>query len=65
MVDGCGKRLRALLRDHGWELQRQGRGDHEIWHDPATGRRVTLDRGTRARGTALAILKQAGIKVPL
>lgn len=62
MVDGFGKRLRVLLREHGWRLLRQGKGDHEVWHNPATGRRVTLDRGTRARGTAQTILKQAGIE---
>ncbi len=65
MVDGFGKRLRQLLREHGWELLRHGKGDHEVWYNPATKRRVTLDRGTRARGTALSILKKASIKADL
>ena len=65
MVDGFGKRLRLLLTQHGWRLLRSGRGDHEIWYNPATGRKVTLDRGTRARGTAIDILKKAGIKEKL
>lgn len=65
MVDGYGKRLRLLLRQNGWELHRRGKGDHEIWIDPATGRKVTVDRGTRARGSALSILKKAGIKADL
>lgn len=65
MVDGFGKRLRLLLREHGWEFLRRGRGDHEIWHNPVTGDRVTLDRGTRAVGTAYSILKKVGIKSKL
>lgn len=65
MVDGYGKRLRQLLSQHGWELRRHGNGDHEIWWDPATGRKVTLDRGSQARGLALSILKRAGIKADL
>ena len=65
MVDGFGKRLRQLLREHGWELKRRGKGDHEVWWNPVTGARVTLDRGSRAKGTALATLKQAGIRADL
>lgn len=62
MVEGYGKLLRAILHEHGWTLHRHGKGDHEIWIDPKTGRTVSLDRGTRSRNTALRTLKQAGIK---
>lgn len=65
MVEGYGKRLRDILREHGWILHRHGKGDHEIWIDPATGRSVSLDRGTRSRNTALRTLKQAGIRTRL
>jgi len=46
-------------------LLRHGKGDHEVWINDATDRRVSLDRGTRSRKTALRILKQAGIKAKL
>ena len=61
MVEGYGKLLRGILADNGWEYLCHAKGDHEIWTNPATGRRVSLDRGTRPRKTAMRILKQAGI----
>jgi predicted RNA binding protein YcfA (HicA-like mRNA interferase family) len=60
VVEGYGKLLRRLLKENGWTLLRYGKGDHEIWTNPATGRSVSLDRGTRSRGTAKRILKAAG-----
>lgn len=61
MVDGYGKALIRILRKHGWKLLRPGKGDHEIWLSPDGERKVAIDRGTRSRYTALAILKDAGI----
>lgn len=65
MVEGYGKLLRSILTENGWRLLRHGKGDHEVWIDDETGRRVSLDRGTRSRKTALRILKQVGIKAKL
>jgi predicted RNA binding protein YcfA (HicA-like mRNA interferase family) len=50
-----------LLRENGYELKRQGRGDHEIWWNRKTGRRLIVDRKLRSRFTANGILKEAGI----
>lgn len=50
-----------ILHDASYELKRQGKGDHQIWWNPKTGVRLTLDLGIKSRGTANAILKQAGI----
>ncbi len=50
-----------LLREHGYELKRQGRGDHEIWWNPRTGVSLTVDRKLKSRFTANGILKEAGI----
>ncbi|HZQ13573.1 MAG TPA: type II toxin-antitoxin system HicA family toxin [Pseudolabrys sp.] len=50
-----------LLREHGYELKRQGRGDHEIWWNPHTGVSLTVDRKLKSRFTANGILKEAGI----
>ena len=50
-----------LLRDAGFELKRQGRGDHEIWWNAKTGVRVTVDRKLSSRFTANGILNEAGL----
>ncbi len=51
-----------LLRDAGYEFKRQGRGDHEIWWNPRTGVRVTVDRKLISKFTANGILKEAGLQ---
>jgi hypothetical protein len=48
-----------LRRDAGYELKRQGRGDHEIWWNPRTNVHVTVDRKLKSRFTANGILKEA------
>jgi hypothetical protein len=53
--------LIQLLRQHGFEFKRQGRGDHEIWWNPKTGVRLAVDRKLRSRFTANGILKEAGL----
>ncbi len=54
-------RLKEILREHGCKLEREGRGDHEIWHSPLTDRRFPVDHKILSRHTANAVLKQAGI----
>jgi predicted RNA binding protein YcfA (HicA-like mRNA interferase family) len=51
-----------LLRAKGYEFKRQGRGDHEIWWNPHTGIRVTVDRKLKSKFTANGILKEAGLQ---
>lgn len=51
-----------LLRDAGYEFKRQGRGDHEIWWNPQSGVRVTIDRKLASKFTANGILKEAGLQ---
>jgi len=53
--------LIRLLRENGYEFKRQGRGDHEIWWNPETGIRVTIDKKLTSRFTANGILKEAGL----
>jgi hypothetical protein len=62
MGGSYGRELKRILLDHGCHFVRHGKGDHEIWFSPITNLHVTLDVGTRKRFTAMAILKQAGIK---
>ena len=55
------KATRKALAGAGWELLRHAKGDHEIWHDPRTGQKVTVDGNMKSRHTANAILKKAGL----
>jgi predicted RNA binding protein YcfA (HicA-like mRNA interferase family) len=50
-----------LLKESGYEFKRPGRGDHEIWWNPRTGVRVTVDRSLKSRFNANGILKEAGL----
>ncbi len=62
MVQGYYSQLAKLLRANGCTFVRSGKGDHEIWHSPLTGRNIAVDRGVMSRHTANAVLKQAGIR---
>ncbi|MGD9656470.1 MAG: type II toxin-antitoxin system HicA family toxin [Methylocystis sp.] len=54
--------LRDLLRAAGGIMVRQGKGSHEIWNSPLTGRSFAVPIGIPSRHTANAILRQAGLK---
>lgn len=64
MVEGYGKLVNRILRDHRFEKLRSGKGDHEVWWNPETKHQVTFDSGTRS-ASPRETLKQAGIKVRL
>ncbi len=54
------------LKKAGFVFDRQAKGSHEIWYNPATKRRTTVPNhpGVDIRkGTLKAILKEAGISV--
>jgi predicted RNA binding protein YcfA (HicA-like mRNA interferase family) len=53
--------LLELLLKAGCALVRQGRGSHEIWRSPTTGRNFPVPVGVASRHTANAILRQAGL----
>lgn len=53
--------VKKILRDNNCRFDRQGKGDHEIWYSPITGRKFPIDNDIRSRHTANAILKQAGL----
>ncbi len=54
-------RLAELLRAGGCTLVRQGKGSHEIWRSPLTGRTFTVPMNIDNRPLANAILGQAGL----
>jgi predicted RNA binding protein YcfA (HicA-like mRNA interferase family) len=53
--------LTAIVRAHGWQLLRPGKGSHEFWFHPQTKRHITVPRTTKSRHTANDVLKRAGI----
>ncbi len=63
MAENWTPRIRRLLLDAGCFFVRQGRGDHEIWHSPKTGR-FMVDNKIKTRRWALITLKKAGIENP-
>jgi len=55
------KKVRQELKKHGGYFVRRGKGDHDIWYSPLTGKNITVDGKIKSRHTANAIMKQAGI----
>lgn len=55
------KKVRQILNSNGCVFLRHGKGDHDIWENPATGKRFTVDGKIKSRHTANAVMKQAGI----
>lgn len=55
------KEVRLILDKNGCYFVRHGKGDHDIWFSPITGRYVTVDGKIKSRHTANAIMKQSGI----
>jgi hypothetical protein len=53
--------LKRLLREAGCRPVRQGKGDHEIWQSPISGKRFPVDSKILSRHLANAVLKQAGL----
>ena len=55
------RELTRLLSENGFVFFRPAKGDHEIWLNNDTGRKVTVDAGISSRHTANEILKKAGL----
>lgn len=53
--------LRRLLHGQDCYPVRSGKGDHEIWYSPISGRHFPVDHAIKSRHTANAVLKQAGL----
>jgi predicted RNA binding protein YcfA (HicA-like mRNA interferase family) len=58
-VKGYAKEVREKLKEAGWEFLRHGKGDHDVWHNPRTGQKVTVPVNLKSRHTANDILKDA------
>lgn len=60
-MDGFTKAVKKVLKEHGCEFYRQGKGDHEVWWNPTSGAKFDVDGNIKSRHTANAVMKQAGI----
>ena len=54
--------IKRLLKANGCTFVREGKGDHEIWFSPISGRHFTLDKGVTVKATANGTLKDAGLE---
>jgi HicA-like toxin of HicAB toxin-antitoxin system len=61
-VAGFTRDLKKILKDAGCRFERQGKGDHEIWYSPISGKRFTVDSNIKSRHTANGVLKEAGLE---
>jgi len=61
MGDGYTPELVRKPKADGCSLVRHGKGDHDIWESPISGRRFPVDSKIVSRHTANAVLKQAGL----
>ena len=55
------KKVREILAQNGCTFYRHGKGDHDIWYSPISGRHATVDTKTKSRHSANAILRQSEI----
>lgn len=60
-MPGFTEAVKLKLKDIGCGFDRQGKGDHEIWYSPITGKKFPVDQDIKSRHTANGIMKQAGI----
>lgn len=60
-MKGYGKVVREKLKEAGRAFKRHGKGDHDVWHNPATGQQVIVPVNLKSRRTANGILKDAGL----
>lgn len=61
MPRGFTQDVKRILREHGCDRVRQGKGDHEIWFSPISGKRFPVDGKISSRHLANTVLRQAGI----
>ena len=54
--------LKRRLKENGCYYKRPGKGDHEIWYSPISGKHFPVDSDIKSRHTANEVLKQAGLE---
>ena len=54
--------LKRLISKAGCAFERQGKGDHEIWYSPITGKRFVVDTKIKSRHTANGVLNRRAFR---
>jgi hypothetical protein len=54
--------VKKILSEHNCRFKRHGKGDHDVWFSPISGKSFSIDHKIRSRHTANGILKQAGLE---
>jgi HicA toxin of bacterial toxin-antitoxin, len=57
MTQSFTPQLKKIIKKNGCQLERQGKGDHEIWYSPLTEKCFIVDNAIKSRHTANSILK--------
>jgi predicted RNA binding protein YcfA (HicA-like mRNA interferase family) len=55
------KKVREVLKQHGFAFHHHGRGDHDVWFKVSSNIKVTVDGKIKSRHMANQIMKEAGI----
>ena len=55
------KKVREILKKHGYYFERHGKGDHDVWYNPVIHKSVSVDGKIKSRHSANGILREAGI----
>jgi predicted RNA binding protein YcfA (HicA-like mRNA interferase family) len=55
------KKVREVLKQHGFVFHHHGRGDHDVWFKASANIKVTVDGKIKSRHMANQIMKEAGI----
>ena len=55
------KRVCNILSQNGCTFVRHGKGDHDIWYNPISGRHMTIDTKIKSPHTANTIMRQSEI----
>ena len=61
MGNNYADQVKRLLQQAGCRFVRHGKGDHDIWENPVSGKRFPVDANIKSRHTANVVLKQAGL----
>lgn len=62
MSSNFSSELKKILKKSECRFVRFGKGDHEIWYSPVSGKHFPVDGMIKSRHTANAVLKQAGLE---